>query len=835
MLQEPTKGNNQGRNQFFQGASHGQNPPSTYKAPAYQALGYQAPFHQSSIPQPQVVTTNEFTNFMKANDAILKHMQTNMTSLTNSNLELKNMFGQFMKMNTASSSGSGTLLGNTITNPKEELKDITTRSRTTYQGSTIPTTSSSLPPVVERETKVTKGTVPPTNNESTKDVQPLSLLTNKDKLYELARTLLNEHCSAVLLKSLNLMPLSVWNKLSLPKLSPTCMTLELVDRLISRPVGVAEDVFVKVGTFYFPADFVVVDFDADPQAITFNLDQTSRYLANYNDMMANWIDVIDMACEEYSQEVLGFSDVIVSGNPTPYNDPIVSTSSPTLTPFDDSDFLLKEVDAFLALEDDPTSLEVDQSYFDPEGDILLLEAFLNDDPSLHLPNQGNYLPQVRKELKICEAKTDKSSIDEPPEVELKDLHPHLKYAFLEGDDKLPIIIAKDLSDKEKTTLIMVLKSHNGSIPERVNPKIHNVIKKEVLKLLDAGLTYPICDSPWVSLVHGVPKKGGFTVVANELIPTRLVTGWRVCIDYQKMLKQCEDTNLCLNWEKSHFMVKEGIVLGQKISKNGIEVDKSKVEVIAKLPHPTTVKGAVLGKHQEKNFRPIHYASKTMTEVELNYTITEKNVSRGVCLRKILVLPHHEQKHCVYGSFCPQMSLYQERFLGETAQLGSTPSKVHIQSVYMARKPLTFSRLATMDPPGDIMARTTLPRRLKQKRSPPTMLELFANSLNLSLPDLELLVPSSVIAKRTSSMTNLQRSCLDRIFNVGDRVLLFNSRLKIFSGKLKTRWSGPFTITHVFPYGTVELSQTDGPNFKVNGHRLKHYFREDIPKMVIPDL
>nr|GEZ80244.1 reverse transcriptase domain-containing protein [Tanacetum cinerariifolium] len=243
------------------------------------------------------------------------------------------------------------------------------------------------------------------------------------------------------------------------------------------------------------------------EAITFNLDKTSRYSANYNDMMANRIDVIDMACEEYSQEVIGFSDVITNGNPTPYYDPIVpttsptltsfrntnyndmtanridvidmaceensqellgfsdviasgnltpyydpivSTTSPTLTPFENSDFLLEEVDAFLALEFDPTSPKVDQSYVDAEGDILLLEAFLNDDPSLPPPNQGNYLPKVRKELKICEAKSDKSSVNEPPEVELKDLPSHLKYTFLEGDDKLPVIIAKDLSVEEKT-------------------------------------------------------------------------------------------------------------------------------------------------------------------------------------------------------------------------------------------------------------------------------------------------------------------------------------------------------------------------------------------------
>nr|GEW68526.1 hypothetical protein [Tanacetum cinerariifolium] len=141
-------GNNQGRNQFFQGASHGQNPPLAYQAPAYQASSYQALVHQPLIPQPQVVTTTEFTNNMKENVAILKNMQTNMTSITNSILELKNMFGQFMKMNTTSSSGSGTLPSNTITNPKEDLKGITTRSGTAYQGPTIPNTYSSLPQVV---------------------------------------------------------------------------------------------------------------------------------------------------------------------------------------------------------------------------------------------------------------------------------------------------------------------------------------------------------------------------------------------------------------------------------------------------------------------------------------------------------------------------------------------------------------------------------------------------------------------------------------------------------------------------------------------------------------
>ncbi|GJX41188.1 hypothetical protein Tco_0256178 [Tanacetum coccineum] len=153
------------------------------------------------------------------------------------------------------------------------------------------------------------------------------------------------------------------------------------------------------------------------------------------------VDLIDVTrCEEYSQEVLDFSDSVAYGNPSPGYDPIVSNSSPTLTPFGDSDFLLlEEADTFLAIADDPTSPEVDEAYYDPEGDILLLESLLNSDPSPSL-NQESYLPEIKKELKVC--KSAESSIDEPPEVELKDLPPHLEYAFLEYNNKLLFILPK---------------------------------------------------------------------------------------------------------------------------------------------------------------------------------------------------------------------------------------------------------------------------------------------------------------------------------------------------------------------------------------------------------
>ncbi|GJW26904.1 reverse transcriptase domain-containing protein [Tanacetum coccineum] len=393
------------------------------------------------------------------------------------------------------------------------------------------------------------------------------------------------------------------------------------------------------------------------------------------------VDLIDATCEEYSQEVLGFSDSVAYNNPSPYFDPIVSTSSPTLTPFDESDFLLfEEADAFIAIDDEPVSPVFNATYYDPEGDILILEALLNSDP-LPNPNQGDYSPGIQKDLKVVEPK--KSSVeyatsyepkDEIPEVELKELPPHLEYAFLEKNNKLPVIISKDLSQDEKTSLINVLKNRKQAIawklsdirgidPEfcshkilleddyepsvqhqrRVNPKIHDVIKKEVEKLLDAGLIYPISDSPWVSPVHCVPKKGGYFQIpidpkdqekttftcpygtfAYRRMPFGLCNApgtfqrcmmaifhdmiektmevfmddfsvfgdsFSSCLaNLDKMLKRCEDTKLALNWEKSHFMVKEGIVLGHKISRKGIEVDKAKVDVISKLPHPTTVKG-----------------------------------------------------------------------------------------------------------------------------------------------------------------------------------------------------------------------------------------------------
>nr|GFD03202.1 reverse transcriptase domain-containing protein [Tanacetum cinerariifolium] len=199
-----------------------------------------------------------------------------------------------------------------------------------------------------------------------------------------------------------------------------------------------------------------------------------------------------------------------------------------LTPFNESDFqLLEEADAFIAIDDESISPEFDATYNDPEGDILILDALLNNDPEPPSSNQKDYFPSVHKDLKVVEPKNNQSFDDEPPEVELKELPTHLEYAFLGENEKCPVIISKDLSSNEKSALINVLKSRKKAIawkltnikgidPEfcshkilleddfspkvqtqrRVNPKIHDVIKKEVKKLLDVRLIYPISDSPW---------------------------------------------------------------------------------------------------------------------------------------------------------------------------------------------------------------------------------------------------------------------------------------------------------------------------------------------------
>ncbi|GKD39317.1 reverse transcriptase domain-containing protein [Tanacetum coccineum] len=368
------------------------------------------------------------------------------------------------------------------------------------------------------------------------------LLNNKDRVIDLIKTPVNENCSAIILKkfpeklgdpdrflilcdflemdeclaladlgeSINLMPLSVWEKLNLPDLTKTRMILELANRTISTPTGIAEHVFMKVGTFFFPADFVVVDYIADPrvplilrrpflrtaralidvhgkqmtlrhydQSITFKVGDIKTFSYNAIESV-NRVDVIDIACEEFAQEVLGFSNISKSGNPIPTLEPILSTSPTSLTPIEGGDFILEEIKACLTSESIPPG--IDDADFDPKEDLFTLERLLNSDLSSTLPPE---------EQKYEELKTVEPSSDELPELELKDLPPHLEYSFLEGTDKLPVIIAKDLKDEDKSALLKVLRSHKRAIAWKMSdikgiyPKFctHKIVMEDNVKRL----------------------------------------------------------------------------------------------------------------------------------------------------------------------------------------------------------------------------------------------------------------------------------------------------------------------------------------------------------------
>nr|GEY62456.1 reverse transcriptase domain-containing protein [Tanacetum cinerariifolium] len=674
--------------------------------------------------------------------------------------DFQNQMMNFMKnLYNNKPSSSSSIPSNTIPNPKGEAKDITTRSDLHFELS-FANALVHMPKFAPMFKK---------------------LLNNMDKLIELTKTPLNENCSAVVLKklpeklgdpgrflipcdfsefdnclalaylraSINLMPLSIWKKLRLPTLNDTKMVLEHADRTISKPTGVAENVFVKV-------------------------------------------------------------------------------------------------DAFITIHDEPISPEFNATYYDPEGDILILEALLNNDPEPP-SNQKDYFPSVRKDLKVVEPK-NQSSDDVPPEVELKELPPHLEYAFLE-----------DFSPKVQSQ-------------RRVNPKIHNVIKKEVKKLLDAGLIYPISDSPWDMIEQTMEVfMDDFSVFGNS---------FSTCL-----------TNL------------------EKMLKRDYAV------------------GAVLGQRVEKHFRPIHYASKTKNQAETNYTTTKKEMlavvyafekfrsylimNKSIVYTDYSALKYLFSKKDAKARLLPLILLLQEfdfkvidtkgaenyaadhlsrlenpyenvfdpKEINETFPLKSLNKVAH-------QDPSTpwFADFANyhagnfiikVDPPGDttepttqrrrfliqaiisdkgthfcndqfarIMSKYGVTHRLSTAYHPETsgqvevtnrglkrILERTVNEMS-ELRD-QAYENSLIYKERTKKLHD--EKIKNRIFNVGDQVLLFNSRLKIFSGKLKSRWSGPFIISEIYPYETAKLVHPDGCNFKVNCHRLKYYHGGDPPPLEIPDI
>nr|GEW19101.1 reverse transcriptase domain-containing protein [Tanacetum cinerariifolium] len=448
---QPNQQNNQSRyqgNTFNSNQNRQNNQGAVYQNRPQQAPNYQAPAQQNAV------THNKFEAYTNANDANMN------------NLQLK--FDNFQKNQSGMSYKEPPIPppGVEEQEPIEVSKDTELSSIEDIQ-----------PPLVQ--VQVPKEEEP---------IEKPSIVISKAKANlpypsRLAKEKIREKDDILAVKFMEIFR-DLYFELSFADALVHMKKFALMfKKTISKPTGVAENVFVKVGKFYFLADFVVLNFIPDPRVplilgrpflstahalidvyegeIILRHDEQSLTLKcgdmpsiSYNNFQSlNKVDLIDTTCEEYSQEVLGFSDVVANEVSTSYFEPIISNSSKNLTPFDESDFLLfEEADTFLSVDDEPISPEFNATYYDPEEDILILEALLNDDPE-PLPNQKNYFPTVHKDLKVVELKNEKSFDDEPPEVELKELPPHLEFAFLGENNKWPVIISKDLSVNEKSALI----------------------------------------------------------------------------------------------------------------------------------------------------------------------------------------------------------------------------------------------------------------------------------------------------------------------------------------------------------------------------------------------
>ena len=517
--------------------------------------------------------------------------------------------------------------------------------------------------------------------------------------------------------SINVMPMSVYTSLRLGPLKETGVVIQLANRSSVFPAGVIEDVLVQVENLIFPADFYVLSMEEESPSNQAPLILGRPFLTTARTKIDVYEGTLSM---EFGDDVVRFNIFDASKHPEEEH---------AVFKLEILDILVQEAFPHMFLKNDMSQT------LQPEIPKLPKVPELQESPEFIEPEFIN--AAETKTTEIRNSTRMLPSIVQPPELELKPLPSHLKYAFLAEKQKLPVIIAENLQPDQEDKLLAVLRDHKQAIgwtladikgispstcmhrilleeeakpvrqpQRRLNPLLMEVVKKEISKLLEAGIIFPISDSKWVSPIQVVPKKSGVTVVANknnELIPTRVQNSWRVCIDYRKLnqatrkdhfplpfidqmlerlagkshycfldgytgyfqihiapedqekttftcpfgtfayrrmpfglcnapatfqrcmvslfsdflencievfmddftvygnsfdecldslsrvLKRCIETNLVLNFEKCHFMVEQGIVLGHVVSSKGIEVDRAKIDVISSLPYPTCVR------------------------------------------------------------------------------------------------------------------------------------------------------------------------------------------------------------------------------------------------------
>nr|GEX00458.1 reverse transcriptase domain-containing protein [Tanacetum cinerariifolium] len=693
-----------------------------------------------------------------------------------------------------------------------------------------------------------------------------SLRTNKDKLFELANIPLNENCSAMLLKKL-LEKLGDPNKFLIP-----FVDFEADPRV---PLILGRS-FLRTGRALIYVYGEEITLRVNDEDVTFNLNQTTRYSSTYDDLSVNRIDIIDVAKEEYAQEILGFSKNSSGGNTTSNSEPIIFDSSPSFTPFKRSNFILEEIKAYL--KDESISSEIDYADCDPEEDICLIE-------------------------------------NEPPKLELKDLPSHLEYAYLEGVDKLLVIIAKDLKYNEKEALLKVLKSHKRAITwkitdikgidprfcphkilmeedykpmvqsqRRVNPKIHETkhfqpIHYASKTMTEAQIHYTTPEKEMLAVVYAFEKFRPYLVLSKSIVYTD-----HSALKY--LLSKQDAKPRLIRWVL--LLQKFDIIIRDKKGTENLAADH-----LSRLENPH--KDVFENKDMNENF-PLE----TLVKISSGSTLWDAHnlvKSCDIFQRQGKISQRDEMPQNVI-KVCEIFDVWGIDFMGpfpssrenmyilvavdylskwvETKALPTNDARVVVKIL----KSL-FTRFGTHraiisdrgthfcnDKFSKVMSKYEVTHRLAIAYHPQTSggvesrFEVYFRKDGWKLEDAlwafrtayktpigctpyklvygkSYHLPIKLEHKAYWALKHLQLNELNELHDQAyENSLIYKEKTKkLHDSKIKNRIFnvGPFTITKVFPYGTVELSQPDGPNFKVNGHRVKHYFGGDVPQLVVPDL